>query len=71
MLYKTESAGVTSQLNIRINGVQVDIFTLTGSSGVYTTSSIDVVDGDYAEIGYVSGTAPDKGIYTLLLELTL
>jgi len=59
----------TVLMNIRVDGVVLDSFNLTGSSG-HASVSAAVSAGSYVELQYDSGTQPKESTWNLTLELS-
>ena len=71
LAYQTESADVTTQIKIHVNGVvqaTVTLSSVNANFGGVEAVGVSVNEGDYAEIEYDAGTAPDQCIMTLLVE---
>ncbi len=71
LAYQTESADATTQMKVHVNGVvqaTVTLSNVNANLGGVETLSVSVLAGDYAEIEYDAGTAPDQCTMVLLVE---
>ncbi len=69
LLYKTQQADATTELEVVINGLGTTTVALTGDSGV-ADLDITVLDGNWAEIKYSAGTSPERSTFLLILGVT-
>ena len=73
LAYKTSSADATSTLKIHVNGVvqaTVALTNVNAHNGGVETVSVAVSAGDYCEVEYDAGQAPDESTLIVLLEVT-
>lgn len=73
LAYKTSSADATSTLKIHVNGVvqaTVPLTNINAHNGGVETVSVAVSAGDYCEVEYDAGQAPDESTLIVLLEVT-